>query len=105
MALVPVILDYLRWVPLPTFFIETLFLLSLSTLLIVVYLLRSNSAYFSQLYLLTVVVKLIALVGFVFWMLYDDYPNAIPNIVFFLICYVVFTAAEVIFLYEKITRR
>jgi len=47
------------------------------------------------------VVKLIAYGAYCYFMISRDQPGSAPNLVFFLINYLVFTALEIVFLYKK----
>jgi hypothetical protein len=89
---------------LPSFFYTTLILLLTTTGLLTYFLLNNNRGFFTQLYLLTIVVKIIAYVGYLFAVVFLDKASAFPNVVFFMIAYVIFTAIELAFLYGKITR-
>lgn len=90
----------------PSFFYQTLLLLTLSTGVIYRYLLKMNKpALFTQMYLLTMVVKLIAYLAYNLIVVLEDRSGSVLNVVFFLVLYLVFTAVEVIFLYRKITTR
>ena len=55
----------------------------------------------TQAYLLTITIKLLLSGGFVVWFVKSDPDGANDNVIFFLSCYVIFTAAEVIFLLLK----
>lgn len=56
---------------------------------------------FTPVYLLTITIKLLLSAGFVIIFIIADRPAADFNTVFFLIGYVIFTAAEVIILFLK----
>jgi hypothetical protein len=87
----------------PSFFLKTLILLTFSTGLIYVYLYKANKpALFLQLYLLTMVVKLLAYCAYNLVMILRDKPAAAGNVVFFMVTYFVFTMLEIGFLYHKI---
>jgi fucose 4-O-acetylase-like acetyltransferase len=87
----------------PSYFIETLILLVFSTGLIFVYLYRSASALFVQLYLLTMAVKILAYGAYNAAIILKDKPGATENVVFFMIVYFIFTALEILFLYRKVS--
>jgi len=55
----------------------------------------------TQVYLGSITIKLLLSAGFVSWVILYDQEEANSNVVFFLIAYVIFTAAEVIFLLLK----
>ncbi len=83
---------------------QTLVLLVLTTSIIYVYLYKARtSAYFTQLYLLTMVVKVLAYCAYILLMVLKDKPAAVENAVFFLVCYFTFTALEIGFLYRKVS--
>jgi hypothetical protein len=87
----------------PTFLYKTLLLLLFSTGIIFIYLYKANrSGYFIQLYLLTMVIKVLAYCTYNLIMIMSDKPGAIHNVVFFMIAYFIFTGLEIGFLYRKI---
>ena len=94
------------WIPhLPSFLYESTWLLGFITTVIFVYLYRSGSqSHFVQLYLLSMVVKLIACFVFMLLVVLEDRQGAVANVLYFLLVYVIFTAAEIGFLYRKISR-
>lgn len=96
-------LSYKGIVEKPSFINETVILLALSTGGIYAYLIK-KPAYFIQLYLLTMVVKLLAFATYTFLIVLYDQKGAGLNVVFFMISYFLFTALEVIFLYRRITK-
>lgn len=90
----------------PSFFLKTLILLTFATGMIYVYLYKANKPeFFLQLYLLTMVVKLLAYCAYNLVMIISDRAAATGNVVFFMVTYFVFTILEVGFLYRKITGR
>lgn len=95
------------WIPaLPSFLFETTWLLAFITGVTFVYLHRSERAmYFVQLYLLSMVIKLIACFAFALLMIREDRKGAVTNVLYFLLAYVLFTAVETGFLYRKVSRR
>lgn len=94
------------WYPKPSFFSATLILLAFTTAVMFVYLVRANrSGFFVQLYLITMVFKLLAYCGFNLWMILTDRESAVGNVVFFMITYFVFTVLEIAFLYGKISNQ
>jgi hypothetical protein len=96
----------LLWITkLPSFFYQTLILLTFGTALMFRYLYRSNKPdVFVQLYLLMMVVKILAFGAYAFFIVLKDRPGATYNIVFFMICYFIFTALEIVFLFRKTNR-
>lgn len=90
----------------PSFFLKTLIFLTAITLIIYLYLYKVNKPdFFLQLYLLTMVVKLLAYCVYNFIMITKDRSAAIGNVVFFMVTYFIFTALEIGFLHYKITGR
>ena len=90
----------------PSFFYQTLILVPLSTFFIYRYLVRlAKPSLFTQFYLLSMVVKLIAYLAYNLVMVLEDRAGALANVSFFLVLYVIFTILEVAFLYQKITQR
>jgi hypothetical protein len=94
-----------QWLPLPSFFYQTLILLAFSTTLIYRYLYRADkSEYFVQLYLLTMTVKLLAYGVYNVFVVLQDKAGATANVVFFMAVYAIFTILEISFLYRRISR-
>jgi len=86
----------------PTFTTESLLLLIISIGIIFKYLIKvSQPQIFVNLYLLTMVVKLLAYGAYCFFMIAQDRASATHNVVFFLLNYLAFTALEIVFLYRK----
>ena len=74
------------------------------TTVIFVYLYRSGKrSHFVQLYLLSMVVKLIACLVFILLIVLEDRQRAVANAMYFLTVYAVFTAVEIGFLHRKIS--
>lgn len=94
----------LGWiVAIPSYYIQSTLLLVISTIVIYRYLDRVNRpAMFVQIYLLSMVIKLLAYGTYVALMIAADKAGANGNVFFFLILYVLFTALEVAFLHRKI---
>jgi len=91
---------------LPSFFYETLVLTVLCTGGLYRFLDRSATPdLFVQLYLLTMVVKLLGYGCYIFIVLFMDRPGGAANVVFFLLMYGVFTLLEIAFLYRRISSR
>jgi len=89
----------------PSFFYQTLIFLVFSTAMIYRYLYKIDKpAFFVQLYLLTMAVKLLAYGAYNAFVILEDKAGAAANVVFFMIVYFIFTALEIAFLYRKITR-
>lgn len=106
MALLPLALEF-EWIDQrPSFFYQTLILLFFSTAIIYRYLHKvKNPSLFTQLYLLLMVVKLIAYMGYNLFIVLEDKRGANYNVVFFLIVYLVFTLLEIVFLYRQINSK
>lgn len=96
----------LAWISmLPSFFYQTLIFLTFGTGLMFRYLYRINKPdTFVQFYLFMMVVKILAFGAYAFFIVLKDRPGSTYNIVFFLICYFIFTALEIAFLFQKINR-
>jgi hypothetical protein len=93
-----------RIASLPSFFYETTAFIVFVTVVIFVYLYRSeNPSFFVQLYLLSMVVKLLAFFAYNIFMVLDDRVGAVSNVSYFLLNYVLFTILEIAFLYRKIS--
>jgi hypothetical protein len=103
-AILVVISLRLGWIAAaPSYYLQSLILLSLFTVVIYRYLDRlKNPGLFVQIYLLSMAVKLVAYGAYVILMILDDKAGANKNVLFFLVLYVIFTALEVGFLYRKI---
>lgn len=90
---------------LPSFLVESTLLMAFITTVIFVYLYRmSKPSHFVQLYLLSMVVKLLGCLVFIVFVVLTDRDGAIANAVYFVIAYLTFTTAEIGFLYPKISR-
>jgi hypothetical protein len=88
----------------PTFLLPILIFLTVSTFLVFFYLYTAEKpGFFVQLYLLTMVVKLLAYLVFCYVMISNDKPSAIGNVVIFMVTYFIFTALEIGFLFHKIS--
>jgi hypothetical protein len=89
---------------LPGLFWEILIFQAFSTTILFLYLYRAQSNSFVQLYLFTMVIKLLAYGGFAVFVILADRAGAPLNIGFFLISYLLFTVLELMILYPKINR-
>jgi hypothetical protein len=88
----------------PPFLYQTLIFLFLTTIGLYRFLLKTKEErpdYFVQLYLLTLVVKLIASSVYLFIMAQSQAEPAI-DVVFFMAVYIVFTGLEIAFLYKRV---
>ncbi len=95
-----------EWIAiLPSFFYQTLIFITFGTGLMYRHLYKANKpGAFVQLYLFMMVVKMIAFGAYAFMIVLKDREGANQNIVFFIICYFIFTALEIGFLFQKINR-
>jgi hypothetical protein len=88
----------------PTWYIGFVSFLSITTYFVYIFLQRPGNAdpeKFTRLYLLSITVKILVACVFVITFVMSDRPGADYNALFFLVGYVIFTAAEVIFLLLK----
>lgn len=91
---------------LPSYFYESLVLLFLGTTGIYFFLIdikKQRPEYFTQLYLATLIVKILAYGAYVLYVVWDDQLQASNNALVFMVTYLLFTAAEIFFLYRKVT--
>jgi hypothetical protein len=101
-ALMASILDHLAIIPSKgSFFWENLIFLGTTTAVLFMYVYRSGTDSFVQIYLLTMVVKLLAYGGYMSFVILTDKAGAFANVVSFLSAYLVFTLLEIIFLYRR----
>lgn len=90
----------------PTMSWPSLLFIAFVTLVIFGYLYNQrNPAGFTQLYLLSMVVKLAAFLAYNFFIVMKNKSAAMSNVAFFLICYIAFTALEISFLYKRINEK
>jgi hypothetical protein len=96
-----------HWITaLPSFFFQTTIFLLFGTGLLYIYLYRFNKPdFFIQLYLLTMALKLLAYGAYNFFMIMEDREGAVNNVVWFMTLYFIFTALEIAFLYQRISKR
>lgn len=96
-----------KWIEaVPSFGYPTLIFLAFSTALIIKYLYRQkDSATFVQLFLLLMVVKLIAFFAYLIAIAILERETLFENAVFFLICYLFYTALEIGFLYRQVNQK
>ncbi len=105
-AMMVVTVGYLVFPVFPSFFFQTIILLFLGAAGIYYYLAdikNEKPKHFTQLYLLTLFVKLIAYGAYILFVLLKSPLQAAENAGVFMITYILFTALEVGFLYQKIT--
>jgi hypothetical protein len=87
----------------PSFLFPTLILLVFSTAVIYRYLYYlKKPEFFIQLYLLLMVVKIIAYLGYNVLMVLKDRQGAAVNVIFFMVGYFIFTTVEIFFLYRHV---
>ncbi|MEQ9592829.1 MAG: hypothetical protein RLN86_09535 [Cyclobacteriaceae bacterium] len=106
MAILTVMIGAWAFEVLPSYFYQTLVLVTIGTVGIYFYLVevkKERPTYFTQLYILTLFVKILAYGAYVLIVVWDDPKGADMNALFFMILYFFFTAAEVYFLYKKVT--
>lgn len=98
---------HFEWIQLkPSFFSEILIFLFIVTLVIFRYLNKvSKPDYFVQLFLLTLVVKILAAFALALVMIIYDPAGVQANVVFLLIAYTLFTALETAFLFRQTARK
>lgn len=94
----------LGWIDhVPSYYVEILLFVFLTTLILFSYLYNAAPGpHFVQLYLLTMVLKLLGYAAFGLIIILSDRGGAVPNAALFIITYLAFTALEVAFLYRKI---
>lgn len=96
-------LKYAQIIPaFPTFFVEIVVFLFATTVVLFRLVVRAKENFFVQAYLLSMVVKLLGYGAFLFFVIMDDRQNAVPNVVLFLVGYLLFTALEIFYLYRRI---
>lgn len=87
----------------PTFSSIIIVFLTLTTIIIYYKLIHTSQALFTQFYLLSIAVKMLAYLGFVVFMVLEDRLAAVANVVLFMITYFTFTILEIAFLYGRIS--
>lgn len=85
----------------PTFFIEIVIFLTVTTAFLFRLVVRAAADNFMQAFFLSMVVKFVAYGAFLFFVIRQDQQNAIPNTVLFLTGYLLFTAIEIFYLYRR----
>src|SRR5688572_23306152 len=105
-GLVWLAVDFKWMAAMPSFFFQTTIFLLFGSGLLYIYLYRFNKPdFFIQLYLLSMAVKLLAYGAYNFFMIMEDRAGAVYNVVWFMTLYFIFTALEIGFLYQKISKR
>ncbi len=92
------------WWALPVMWIQVLVFLFIAMVIIGVNLLRirkNQPQVFVQFYLLSIAVKMIAGLAFIFFLIWDNPAEAAPVAALFMAGYILFTSAEVVFLLPK----
>ena len=96
---------FTSWFREPSFTNEIVLFLAVATLAIYYKLTVTRQELFVQFYLLSIAVKVLAYLAFVFFIVLKDRSSAFPNVVFFMTTYVTFTVLEIVFLFPKISGR
>ncbi|MBX2895136.1 MAG: hypothetical protein KF763_06825 [Cyclobacteriaceae bacterium] len=89
------------WWPLPHMWIQVLVFLFLATLIIgfnLVHIRKKQPQTFALFYLLSIAVKMVAGLAFIFFLVWDNPAHASPTVALFLVAYIFFTIAEVVYL-------
>jgi amino acid transporter len=92
------------WWTLPQMWIQVLVFLFIVTLIIGFNLIRirkNHPQVFVQFYLLSISVKMVAGLAFIFFLVWDNPVNAAPIATLFMFGYILFTGVEVVFLVSK----
>jgi hypothetical protein len=95
---------FLDWWLLPSYWKETVFFLFFITLILTNYLFKlrqKQPQVFVQFYLLSITLKMIAGLGFVFLLIWKVPSEVFENVGLFIISYLIFTGLEVVFLMRK----
>ena len=99
--------EYISWInALPSFFKEIVIFTVLTTIVIYGYLNRFvNTSYFVQMFLLSMIIKMIASLAFITLIVFEDQAGVGPNVALFLLLYMLLTALEIVFLYPQISKK
>jgi amino acid transporter len=92
------------WWSLPAMWIQVLVFLFVAMLIIGVNLLRirkNQPQVFVQFYLLSIALKMLAGLAFIFFLIWDNPAEAAPLAALFMVGYILFTGTEVVFLLPK----
>lgn len=92
------------WWGLPAMWIQVLVFLFITTVIIGINLIRirkNQPGLFAQFYLLSIALKMVAGLAFIFFLVWDSPATAGPTAALFMAGYGVFTFAEVIFLLKQ----
>ena len=91
--------------PIPSYTLEIIFVLGVSTGVIFYLLIRrSQTPSFTQSYLLSIVLKMFGYGTFILVIIFRDKNGAFGNAFLFMVAYILFTALEVGFLFNRINR-
>jgi hypothetical protein len=90
--------------PLPTMLWPTVFFTIICTSVMFRRVIQSTREQFMMVYLLTIVLKLLVSLIYAVVIMLLDKPGAVPNVLFFLLLYIVFTILEVIHLFRSQNR-
>ena len=98
------LLDQFRTISLPSFLWPSVVMLFISNVVIFRKIYQSQQSQFVTVYLGTLVIKLVAYLGYATVVVVIDRDGAVENVTFFLISYFLFTVLEIMFLYPKINQ-
>lgn len=101
-----ILIGYVGLAARPSFFNETLALLAFGTVGLYHYLVqvqKTRPQIFVPFYIATLVLKILAYGAYVFVTFRLDPEGAVPNAVYFIVLYFIFTGVEVFFVYRRIT--
>lgn len=97
--------EYQWFGTIPSYTVEIIFFLGVTTATIFYFLIRQlQSPSFTQSYLLSIVLKMIGYGAFILMIIFKDKSGAFANALLFIVAYVLFTALEVSFLFKRINR-
>jgi uncharacterized membrane protein YdfJ with MMPL/SSD domain len=89
----------------PSFATEIILFLGISTIVIFYFLIKhTRSRSFTQAYLVSMVLKMLAYAAFILVIIFSDKAGAGANAVLFLVAYLLFTGLEVGFLFPAVNR-
>jgi hypothetical protein len=89
----------------PSYALEIVSFLGISMVTIFYFLnKRSDSSSFTQAYLLSIFLKMLLYSGVILFIILKDRTGAVGNVILFLVCYVLFTALEVGFLFKAVNK-
>lgn len=99
--------QHLSWInALPSYLNEITIFIVIATVVIYGYLNRFiNTSYFVQMFLLSMVIKMIASLALITVIVIQDKAGMGLNVALFLILYTLLTAIEIVFLYPQISKK